>query len=44
MPVIEAAVCFLAAIGAIGVADVLIFTGAIGVYFGKKWNALIGRA
>lgn len=41
--ILELIVCFLAVIGAIGVADVLLFTGRIGVLFGQKFNALIGR-
>lgn len=40
---LQITVCILAAIGAVGVADVLFFTGRIGVLFGQKWNALIGR-
>lgn len=40
---VQITICVLAAIGATGVADVLLFTGRIGVLFGRKWNALIGR-
>ena len=40
---LQLTVCVFAAIGAIGAVDVLIFTGRIGVLFGEKWNALIGR-